>query len=344
MEKVRTHDEETDLEARWHKRWDVNGDSFLAVEDQLTLSRYHSSQIITAHKIGFALIYNLRIEWPAEDMAKAASVIPAVVDFADAYGLLPSLRDRISTLIFGHKWSGFDVIAAQPFQMLRVACKLQSEVIYKEAMKHAVAIHRVLDGTAPSRLLYSPTFLSDIGETGLDNELAKHAQIFRETSNRLGDSLLGIRPLACNKIGVAEAIGVAIFRDWVIKNIKHAIPLYENRNGLDYGLIYLSTKSYDISHIMTGWSTKDWHGEVGVRFGHVHRAVESCFSQARGIMDRAFDPADTAKGTGRYEDTEAGGRLSYFANLRFRDEEEGVEGSKYPWATKAAVPGYVPSL
>jgi len=114
--KLATHDEATKHEQSGLP-YDC-GDSI----PNLTLKIYHTSQIVEAYKIGLALLYGLRIDWPASDeevMRKAASVIPAVVDFADAYGLLPALNDRINALIFGHAWSGFDLIGTAPFQVLR---------------------------------------------------------------------------------------------------------------------------------------------------------------------------------------------------------------------------------
>ena len=110
-------------------------------ETRLANGLYNSNNVIAAYKISFAMMYGLRIDFPAEQIKTASAVIPILVNFADAYGLLPAWNDKLLAVIFGRSCDGHDMIALQPLHFLRMACTLQSKAIYQEAMIHAVALY-----------------------------------------------------------------------------------------------------------------------------------------------------------------------------------------------------------
>lgn len=296
----------------------------------LTPERHTSPTVIAAYRVGFALIYGKRISPSGFDLRELGMLIPAVVDFADAYGLLPAFNYNINSLIFGYDWDGYDLVAANPFQMLRVSCKLESETIYKEAMKHAVALHHrfAADGFGPC---YTTSFFDDIGESELQKHFNYHAQAFREELDSLSKYLLIIQPGACEKIGTAKHIGIAIYRDWIIDNMVNP----GSQTSCYRGVLDLLEKTYDVSDIIGRWSTKDWQKEVGVRFGHVHRAVEDYFRQAAGRARWVLCPENAAKGLQAAHILQLSLQEgTYLANLPFdgRPDE-----SALPWAGRGTV-------
>ncbi|KAK5735826.1 hypothetical protein LTR17_007838 [Elasticomyces elasticus] len=282
---------------------------------QPTFSRYSSSIVIAAYKLGFAVMYGLRPSASDIDLERLSKIIPAVADFADACGLLPGFASQISSLIFGHAWNGFDVIALNPFAMLLAAVKLESKVIYQEAIKHAVAVDRRYGGNSniPE---YDPNYFAGHGEQDLQAMLARHARDFSAANDQ---------------IGVAKNIGIGIFRDWVVKEVMN--------DSSGCGILTLLNREYDVSGIMSDWSAKDWQAQVGVRFGHVHRATESCFKQATWMTARSFNPENMAKGVPVAQTSSMNPPLSrYLACLRF-----GADGAdnQYPWNSTSKIGEYV---
>ncbi|KAK5677593.1 hypothetical protein LTS10_010165 [Elasticomyces elasticus] len=233
---------------------------------QPTFSRYSSSIVIAAYKLGFAIMYGLRPSASDIDLERLSKIIPAVADLADACGLLPGFASQISSLIFGHAWNGFDVIALNPFAMLLAAVKLESKVIYQEAMKHAVAVDRRY-GRNSNIPEYDPNYFAGHGEQDLQAMLARYARDFSVANDQVLKDLMNIEPIMCNKIGVAKNIGIGIFRDWVVKEVMN--------DSFGCGILTLLNREYNVSGVMSDWSAKDWQQQVGVRFGHVHRATES---------------------------------------------------------------------
>ncbi|KAK4891159.1 hypothetical protein LTR27_010233 [Elasticomyces elasticus] len=281
---------------------------------QPTLARYSSSIVIAAYKLGFAIMYGLRPSADDLDLERLAKIIPAVADFADACGLLPGFASQINSLIFGHAWTGFDVIALNPFPMLLAAVKLESKVIYEEAMKHAVAVDRRYGGNSDT-LHYNPNYFADHGEQLLQAMLTQHARDFSAANEKVLKDLLNIEPIMCNKIGVAKKICIGIFRDWVVK------------------------EEYNVSGVMSDWSAKDWQQQVGVRFGHVHRATESCFKQATWKTAGSFDPENMAKGDPVAKTSSMNPPPSqYLACLRFGTDDADYQ---YPWTSTPKVEEYV---
>ncbi|KAK3661723.1 hypothetical protein LTR56_000212 [Elasticomyces elasticus] len=297
---------------------------------QPTFARYSSSIVIAAYKLGFAIMYGLRPSADDLDLERLGKIIPAVADFADACGLLPGFASQINTLIFGHAWNGFEVIALNPFPMLLAAVKLESKVIYEEAMKHAVAVDRRHGGN-PSILRCNPNYFTDHEEPTLQAMLAQHARDFSAATEQVLKDLLNIEPIMCNKIGVAKNIGVGIFRDWVVKEVLN--------DSSGCGVLTLLNREYNVSGIMSDWSAKDWQQQVGVRFGHVHRATESCFKQASWAAAKSFDPEDMAKGDPVARTSSPHLPLArYLACLRFGADDTDYQ---YPWSSTAKTEEYV---
>ncbi|KAK5126900.1 hypothetical protein LTR85_008258 [Meristemomyces frigidus] len=299
--------------------------------------KYSSEVIVAAYKIGFALIYDLRIDLPSEvkDLKTSSQVIPAVVDFLDAYGLLPAYNSHVNAMVFGHKWSGYDIIGLHPFRMLQVACKLQSQIIFQEALRHAVGLHALYGCTTNDTLtFYSCTLLLDIGEAELHERVSKGAKELNSDLESLVRAFLTFTPQCCNKLGTARVVGLAIWRDWVINHM--GIGPDHNHDGFKA----LAWKDYDVSDIIRDWASKDWDKEVGVRFGHVHRAVESCFRLAESRFRSTFNAGDAPRGMQLHAiDDQSFRPGEYISYLRFGADYE------YPWAQIAALPSYtVPSM
>jgi hypothetical protein len=122
-------------------------------------------------------MYGLRIDFPVTQLQKAPLIIPILVDFADAYGLLPGWNDKIFSVIFGGSCDGYESIAGNPFRLLKVACKLQSKVVYQEAMIHAVGIN---DKPGSNKSLCDPEWSKENGEHELYAYFEAHAKDFRD--------------------------------------------------------------------------------------------------------------------------------------------------------------------
>lgn len=299
--------------------------------------RKYSSEAITvaAYKIGFALLYDLRIDLPfghadsSLNIKKASFIIPAVVDFLDAYGLLPAYNDQVISTIFGQKWCGYDLIGQNPFRMLLVACKLQSQSIYQEAMKHAVGL-RELFGPDQTDTYYSDTFLLDIGEAELHEHLVRHTKELQSDLADLQHDLFQLALINTHHRGITYHIGIAIWRDWLITHI--GAPGYDHS-----GFIKLASKEYNVSQIVGDWSTKGWEDSIGVRVADIHRVVEGCFQEAGECFQRLFDSVGGPKGKQLHEcdsEFEKKNGKQYFCYVVFEDDHG------YPWAKAPPLPSY----
>ncbi|KAK4539192.1 hypothetical protein LTR36_001168 [Oleoguttula mirabilis] len=296
---------------------------------ELTNLRYPSHIIVSAYKVGFALLYNLRVDLATDvkNIRASAQVIPAVVDFLDAYGLLPAYNPLISDMLFGGSGCGYDIIGQNPLRMLLVACKMQSQNMYQEAMKHAVGVHEMhnCEGSNINHV-YSPAFFLDLGESEIHARFVQHTKDVHTHVENLKKQMLTTYPICCNKLGLARDVGLAIWRGWVIDHITTS-PSHD-------GLLQLAKKDYDVSSIIRDWSTKDWDKDVGVRFGHVHRAVENCFTTATMWLWRGEGEGPKGKQFHDNKDELNYAYLRYYCYLTFDEDYE------YPWAGKTRVPSY----
>ncbi|TKA82743.1 hypothetical protein B0A55_01081 [Friedmanniomyces simplex] len=225
--------------------------------DTLTPMKHRSDMVVTAYKLGFALVYGLRLSARDIDLECLSKIIPAVTDFADAYSLLPACANNISHLIFGHAWDGYDIVASNPFQMLLTACNLESESIYREAMKHAAAIHHRF-GPHEKSEVYNSTYFSERGEHTLQDNLERHTREFSDELEEVAKSILRVYPYVCGQSGAARDVGLAIYRDWIINNV---MDQWDGR-----GFLVLLDTGYNVNDIVAKWSTKGWHKEVGILY------------------------------------------------------------------------------
>jgi hypothetical protein len=229
----------------------------------------------------------------------------------------------VHSLIFGHKWNGYDLIAADPFRMLITAYKMQSETIYQEAMKHAIGVH--LAEKIMPRAGYSFTFLADAGYPDLFDRLKQHYREHEENLKLLERRLLNVEPECCGKIGVARNIGTSIYRDWIIARI------FGHGGTLHWGIVALAQKDWEVNSLISNSRDRKWTEDVNAKWGHIHRGVESCFNQARGWVLDSFDGAGDPKG----EQIVEGGCDRYYTNISFETDYE------YPWAKQAQVPSFM---
>jgi len=234
------------------------------------------------------MFYDMRITATNMSTVQLARVVPILADFADAYALLPAFADKIVSMIFGHSWDGYEVVANNPFPMLLTACKLKSATIYEEAMKHAMVIDRTFSSTS-KHPEYNTEYFADHHALELQEKFESHVRQYNKDVRDSTDELLNINAgCYCNTIGLAREIGVAIYRDWVINHIMND---YTSK-----GLSDLLRVKYDIGDIIHHFGEKDWTEKLKVRFGYIHRAVEGCFKEATDCAGyRLAAPTDISK-------------------------------------------------
>jgi hypothetical protein len=301
-------------------------------ETIFTGSMYRSGTVITAYKMGFALMCSLRIDLPATEVHKASFFIPALVDFLDVYGLLPTYNDKVIGVIFSGSCDGYELVAGDPLRFLRVACTLQSKVIYQEAMIHAVGI---VDKLGDLRTCDSEWF-SKIGEHQLHQQFTSHVQTFHDKIARNERHFIHVQPDCCNKLGSARDIGVAIFRTWVAKNSSEYHPSHA-------AIIKILERDYDVANEIRAWGPQHNHQIMDVQFGHIERAVENSFIQLRNYIVREFGDgrlptASPRQSIGCLRMAHHGNPYHYYANVEFPKDY------KYPWETenKATLPTFRP--
>ncbi|GAB1731418.1 hypothetical protein NU195Hw_g1128t1 [Hortaea werneckii] len=192
----------------------------------LTPRRQTSATIILAHKILFAIIYDLEIDFDQESIPRMATIINTIVDLADAYAMLPEFGIKMHHLLFSRDL-GYDLIAECPYGMLRASCKLRSQVIYKEAMRHAVGLHAYTlelmeDAKANARPAVFDYFIEN-NEPELQKAFDEHVRVLRGKLRTLEKQLLSLEPDFRFESGVTDsttrAIATAILRDWIVKNM-----------------------------------------------------------------------------------------------------------------------------
>ena len=306
-------------------------------DNYLTGTMYKGCTIITAYRIGFALIYGLRIKLPADEVHKAAFFISALVDFLDAHGLLPTYNDKVLGVIFGGSCDGYDLIAGDPFRFLRVACKLQSEVIFREAMMHAVAIHNRLSEACT--MACDPKWFSAIGEQRLYKQCKAQAKTFHSKIARIDRHLLHIEPMCCGKITVARDIGMAIFREWITQNTSDGDDGYRSH----VEIIRILKKDWDIPDMITRYRPYNNGQIVNVNVGHIHRTIENSFEQAHeyvsGVFCEGKEPtASPRRKIGCLQLEKHDEKHLYYANLYFPKDYQ------YPWEqeSKVKLPEFAP--
>lgn len=278
---------------------------------------YNSEAVILAYKIGIAMMCGQRLQFPPNSIHMASSIVPVVVDFADAYGLLPGWNDKILALIFESDRDAYGLMAELPFPYLKIAYKLKSKSIYQEAMLHAIGLYNKYE---------SREFLRDVGffrdtTEELYAKFQGHAKKFADNMNEIAQQLLILQPQFCRKIPAARHIGLAIFRDWL------AVEAYQSTH---HAILKILEHDYDIADMITSWPPRKDNQVVGLKFGHIHRTIENCFKEAyqqilntfsRGRPPRAKPKEHRVKD----ENRNSGDRSYYCANIHFPDDY------KYPW-------------
>ena len=288
--------------------------------------------MITAYKIGFALIYGLRIDLPATEVHKAAFFIPALMDFLDVHGLLPAYNDKVINVIFGGSCDGYELVAGDPIRFLKVACTLQSKVIYQEAMIHAVGIVDKIGGPE----IRDPEWSAKIGEHQLHLQFTSHAKEFHDKITRIERHLLHVHPDCRNKLDIALDIGLAIFRAWVGRHIS-------DYSGSHTAIIKILERDHDIANEICTWGPQKDKQIINVKFGNIHRVIENTFVKARAHIVGEFEDgrlptASPRQKVGRIRMNPSDNPYHYYANVKFSTNY------KYPWEIedKAELPAYAP--
>ncbi|KAI6849395.1 hypothetical protein KC352_g18566 [Hortaea werneckii] len=307
----------------------------------LTPRRQTSATVILAHKILFAMVYDLEIDFDQESIPQMAALSNTIVDLADAYAMLPKFGIKIHHLLFSRDL-GYKLIAECPYGMLRASCKLRSQVIYKEAMRHAVGLHAYTlelmeDANANARPAVFDYFTEN-NEPKLQEAFDEHVRVLRGKLRTLEKQLLSLEPDFRFESGVADsttrAIATAILRDWIVKNM--VSPKHCNHAGV----LGLARREIPIAELVCRWSSGHWMamvGQQGIRddwgltghtaVGHmVLRAFGRIHEQALEIVHEIFPPTDFAKGQSDSKNL-AGSDVtkSYVANITFDKDY------KYPW-------------
>ncbi|KAI7156704.1 hypothetical protein KC349_g6081 [Hortaea werneckii] len=104
---------------------------------------------------------------------------------SNAYAMLPKFAIKIHHLLFSRDL-GYRLIAECPYSMFRASCKLRSQVVYKEAMRHAVGLHAYTlelmeDAKANSRPIVFDYFAEN-NEPGLQEAFDGHVRVLRGIS------------------------------------------------------------------------------------------------------------------------------------------------------------------
>ncbi|KAI6910418.1 hypothetical protein KC318_g1256 [Hortaea werneckii] len=307
----------------------------------LTPRRQTSATVILAHKILFAMLYDLEIELDHENMPEMAAIVNTMVDLADAYAMLPKFAIKIHHLLFSRDL-GYKLIAECPYGMPRASCKLRSQVVYKEAMRHAVGLHAYTlelmeDAKANIRSIVFDYFAEN-NEPELQGAFDEHVRVLRGKVRTLEKQLLRLEPDFRFESGVTDsttrAIATAILRNWIVKNI------VSPEDCSHVGVLGLARREISIAEIVCNWSSGHWMamvGEQGIRddggltghtaVGHmVLKAFGRIYEQALEVVHEIFPPTDFAKGQSKSK-TLAGSDVSksYVANITFDNDY------KYPW-------------
>ena len=321
-------------------------------EGFLTPRRQTSATVILAHKILFAMIYDLEIDFDHENMSEMAAIVNTMVDLADAYAMLPKFAIKIHHLLFSLDL-GYKLIAECPYGMLRASCKLRSQVVYKEAMRHAVGLHAYTlelmeDAKANGRPAVFDYFAEN-NEPELQEAFGGHVRVLRGKLKTLEKQLLSLEPDFRFESGVTDpttrAIATAILRDWIVKN------LVSPKHCSHVGVLGLARREISIAEVVCSWSSGHWMamvGQQGIRddwgltghtaVGHmVLRAFGRIYEQALEIVHEIFPPTDFAKGQSRLK-TLAGSDVSksYVANITFDKDY------KYPWHDTYSTASFLP--
>lgn len=262
---------------------------------------------------------------------ESAAILTCLVDFADAYGLLPAWTEKLISLMFGHNWNGFDLIAANPLRFLLVARKLRSVSIYQEAMRHAVGLKYFL---IMQDMLFAD---SDFDEAELDSCLDSHTKAFRDSCAYFEGELIRLEPSGDPKYGLPRDVGLAMWRDFILKQLvgrKRVTILYLLREG-----------AFDISTVTAYWGGNNgpWYESVSVPVSQVHQVIEGCLRTAQQLLRKAFGPEGEARGRkldhfykADYPDRSYNVQTGYIANVKFSPDY------KYPWPKGAKEEVYVP--
>jgi hypothetical protein len=125
-----------------------------------------------------------------------------LVEFADAYGLLPEWNDKTLGVIFGGSCEGYGLIATEPFHYLEIACKLQSKTICNEAIIHPTAIYdKLYHNFEPDE--DAANWLREVGGKEFYAQFKAHAYEFGKKMNDIERRFIHIQPQCCGKIGAA---------------------------------------------------------------------------------------------------------------------------------------------
>ncbi|KAI7187711.1 hypothetical protein KC343_g5670 [Hortaea werneckii] len=303
--------------------------------------RQTSATIILAHKILFAMIYDLEIDFDPESIPRMAAIINTLVDLADAYAMLPEFGVKIHHLLFSRDL-GYDLIAECPYGMLRASCKLRSQVIYKEAMRHAIGLHAyTLELMEDAKADAKPAvfdYFTEKNEPKLQEAFDEHVRVLRGKLRALEKQLLSLEPDFRFESGVTDsttrAIATAILRDWIVKN------KVSPKHCSHVGVLGLARRETPIAELVCRWSSGHWMamvGQQGIRddwgltghtaVGHmVLTAFGKIYEQALEVLHEIFPPTDFAKGQSDSKNL-AGSDVSksYVANITFDKDY------KYPW-------------
>jgi hypothetical protein len=261
-----------------------------ATEDPpaLTPVRYTAQTVLPAHTLGFALLYRQENQvLSRQHMPRMSQLVPALVDFADAYGLLERLSRDILAMLFLHSSNGYDAVAENPFQMLRAAFKLESQRIYADSMKHAVAIHHVITLSEDEwKLSHNVSYFSDAADDTLQQDFDKAAQAHSVLIERMIKSLFVLNPNH-HALNVIDRVGMAIYRDWIVQYVV---------NMSLAGLHVLQTSPYDIAKAVFGWCEERWHNRLKLDTEPVFYHVQSCFKKGQTMMKDDFPASEHAHG------------------------------------------------
>ncbi|KAK4560628.1 hypothetical protein LTR86_005206 [Recurvomyces mirabilis] len=298
--------------------------------DQLRLlQRSHKSEfVIGAYKLGFALLYNTSVNLPSDTLA-LSRLIPALITFADAYDLMDVLRPRILATLLAGPLDVNDLIAQNPFAMLYAAYHLRSVSMYREGMRHAIALHDLSRHSDDMALPSVCQYFSDLSLVRISFEMTLRYKAYREKMNATYESLLHDIKLPGHldsKI-MTNNVAIAIFRDWVLKNC-------ESRQA---GIVKLSMKGYNINQLMKEFGGHDWmDGKVSCpSYSYTSLALQSCFDQALDKIRKVFPPEDMAKGvqSTRVKALFPQIESRYLANIDFEPASNHavLNVLKYPW-------------
>ena len=242
---------------------------------------YESKTVIAAYRAVFAMLYDLRIDVPPTQLEEWSFVIPAIVDFADAYALFPALEGKIFKQIVDTEHGMTELIAHNPFRFLKVACKLQSPTIYKEATAHAVAMYDTLHLSYETCARCMGVYFADTDEAELHDRFHTHAREFHEKLHRLERGLIRIDPEDLPddlELGDDDLrIGQAIWREWVLRDTT-SFPAADHD-----AFSALLHNDFDVAE-----KVADWGGNICARISvdtdDIHRATEVYFKKGKILL------------------------------------------------------------